>query len=580
MITNVFDFIKAEETNYKTQRVPVADGYEWNMYEHLRKCTLYRDSKYTTGADDGTRPYKNIIRRIRNLHIIAQGFDVKDIMPFVNESNNYYKSAIVRKYHPKWARKHNIDTYIDELVESYEDYGGALSKHVNKIAPEVVNLNTLAFCDQTDILSGPICIKHQYSPEQLKAFEGKWENIDEVIMLARKEKSDQADDRKIKTPGRYIEVYELDGEFPKAWLKDDNDTVSDEDEVTLTRQMHIVTYYQDEKGDKKGIRLFKGKGDKDKYKFVARDAIFGRALGFSGIEELFEAQIWTNYNMIRIQEMLDAAAKQWYQTADPTFATRNNINGADNNEVFVHAEGKPLTPVNTQIINLPAFTQAVTMWEDFAQGISSSNDALFGETPTAGTPFKLQEALIQQGSGLNEYRKGKLATHLGEIYRDWILSDLVKELNKEQEFFEELSLDEMEYFVAAIINCEFETFKKKQLLQGVLVRDEDLETAKQEFRAEFMKDNKKFIKVMKDELAEIPVDVEINIVGKQKNLALLTDKLTNVFRNVFSNPQILDDPRAAKIFNMILENSGLEQMNFQKLAPQVPQLKQLQEQVA
>src|ERR1035437_586311 len=381
--TDVFSYIKTEEAAFRTTQVPVSDGYYFSFPEHIRMSTLFRDSKFTKGNNDYSRPFRNIIRRIRNLALVAMDFDVKDIAPFVNDSEDFYKSFLVRKFHPQWARKNNLDTYIDELIESYEDYGLALSKHVNQIRPEIVPLATIAFCDQTDIMSGPICLKHQYSPSQLHEFDGKWKNIDEVITLARKEKVVGAigtsnfggigsASTTVKTPGKFIEVYELDGMFPRAWLKKDGETITEDDEKTYTQQLHIITYYKDEKGDSKGIILFQGKGDDTKYKALVRDKIFGRACGMGGIEELFHSQIWTNYDEIRIQDMLDAAAKIVHITTDDGLAARNNLNDVENNEFLKASKDSETHQLNTQPVNLMAFQNASNRWEEHAKGIGSA----------------------------------------------------------------------------------------------------------------------------------------------------------------------------------------------------------------
>jgi len=132
---NVFEYITTEESAYQTTGVPIVDGYEWKMFEHIRLSTLYKNSKFSTGADDGNRPYKNIIRPILNVAYRSEGFDVKDIEAYVNDPDNYYKSFLVRKYHDKYAREYSLDTAIDESVETYVDYGGVLAKKVEGARP-------------------------------------------------------------------------------------------------------------------------------------------------------------------------------------------------------------------------------------------------------------------------------------------------------------------------------------------------------------------------------------------------------------------------------------------------------------
>src|SRR4030042_3336953 len=151
---DIFSFIKNEESAYQTLPITVAEGYEWSMYKHIKLSLLYKVSQFETGNSDD-KPFKNIVRPILNLQYRAERFDVKDIVLFVNEAKNYYKSFLIKKYHEKWARENEIDTFIDDLVESYVDFGGTLIKDVNDVKPEVVPMQRIAFCDQTDILSGP-----------------------------------------------------------------------------------------------------------------------------------------------------------------------------------------------------------------------------------------------------------------------------------------------------------------------------------------------------------------------------------------------------------------------------------------
>lgn len=573
-LQDVYSYITSEEQTYQTTPITVNEGNEWSMYEHINLTDLYKSSKYSRGNSDD-KPFKQIIRPILNLQYRAEGFDVKDIVLFVNDRINYWKSFLVKKFHEKWARDNEVDSFIDKQVESYVDYGGALLKDVGDVKPEVVPMRRIAFCDQTDILSGPICEKHNYSPDQLKEMEEKgWgdENkgatitIDRLIELSRSQKNDRKTGKEIKTPGRYIEVYELHGMFPEWWLKED----ADYNDNKYTRQLHVVAYYKGEDDKKNGVHLYRGLEEELIYDFISRDEIYGRALGFGGAEELFESQVWTNYSAIRIKEMLDAASKIIYQTADKAFAKRNKIKNLSNQEILTHEEGKPISQINTNPVNIKLFENSIIEWEDTARKIGAANESIMGESPTAGTPFKLQELVTAESHSLHEYRKGKLATFLEKIYKKRILPKLSRQINSGDEFLAELDLDELQGITDAIVTNEANKVIKEKILNGEIVEKEEMEQFKQNVRDEFVKGgNKRFIQILKDEMKDIPIDIYVNIAGKQKNLSLMTDKLVNVFRQMLStyNPQtgtfsIFDDPRMAKIFNEIIEYSGLSPIDF------------------
>ncbi len=581
--TDIYAYVMQEETAYQLP-INVNDKWQWGMKEHVETTMLYKYSQLTGDKKKGTideKPVKNIIRPILNLQYRAEGFDVKDITLFVNSSDDYYKSFLVQKYHDRYALEHHIDTAIDESVESYIDYGGALLKKT-KDGPEVVPWQMVAFCDQTDILSGPIALKHQFSPDQLldqaelgwgEEKNGANATLEEVITLAQSSRTpDKQTGTANKTPGKYIEVYELHGTLPSRYLNPDA-----KDDERYTPQLQIVTFYTGTDGKKKGITLFRGKETTSPFKLILRDKIYGRALGFGGAEELFEAQIWTNYAKIRAKDMLDAAAKMLLITQDPTLAAKHpsGLKNLDNMEVIEEMANGNTRLLDTFPRNMQLFDNSVKEWEDHAQQMGAATDALLGEDPSSGTPFQLQNLVVQQGQGLHEYRQGKLAEFWAGVYRDWIIPDIVKELAQGQEFLSDLSLDELQQVADSLVTIEANKLIKQKIFVGQVIDPTQVETYKQQVRDQFMKGgSKRFIRILDGELKNAPMDVEVNVVGKQKQLSQMVDKLTNIMRFVFStyNPQTgsfaaLDDPRMVKTLNQILEFSGLSPIDYGSTPP-------------
>lgn len=565
MIKDIFTYITSEESSYKTNPIAVADGFEWHMPEHIRACTLYKDGKLLTGnADD--KPVKNIILPILNISYRSEGFDVKDIYPYVDDPDNYYKSFLIRKFHDRWSLEEGMDTFIDEIIESYVDYGGTLVKDVKGARPEVIPLQKIAFCDQTDILSGPFGIKHQFSIDQLMEKKGIWNSdaIDEVIEQARAEKSvSQANDQKSKTTGKYIEVYEVHGMLPDSWLSKEN--VNDEE--TYNQQIHVVSFAYDEQNAKYGINLYKGKEKSGLFKILKRDKRFGTALGRSAIEELIEPQVWINYSMIQIKKMLDKAAIMLATTSDPTVKSKNNVNDLPQGSIM---EGD-IKPFVFPSVNLQAFENSVVEWEQQARVTGSATDPQLGIDPVSGTPLGTTQIITSQGLGIHEYRRGQIASFVEEIYRDWIIPKMMIEINKGQKFLSELSLEELQEVADAVVNYHVNKNIKDKILSGKTITNDKVDTLKNFIRDDFLKNgNKKFIEIFKNEMTDTPVDVYVNVAGKQKNLSAMVDKLSNIFRYIFANPQILQDPNAAKIFNDIYEWSGFSPITIKKVNAPIP----------
>lgn len=579
--TNIFEYIQNEVVDFKAKSISLGDGqWNWNMYEHINRSFLMKHSKFTKGSNElGSRPFKNIIRPILNVGYRSEGFDVKNIESFVNDSENYHKSMIVRKFHPKWAVRNHIDKAIDESVESYVDYGGTLVKNVNSIRPEVVPLQRLAFVDQRDILSGSICEKHDYSIDQLLDMKGKWWDsaIDQAIVLSRMEKANSEGTGSERANSKSIEVFELHSTSPETWLvnEDGSHQIDQADENKYIKQINIVTYYKGTDGKKIGITLFSGKEKKQIYKFLARDEIYNRALGWGGVEELFEPQIWTNYDIIQIKEMLDVASLMILNTQDQAFAQRNKVTDMKKGEI-VYSE-QPLTQVNIQPINMQQFVNSLVQWEQSARVTGSASDPQLGLNPSSGTPLGTTQIITDQGQGMHEYRRGQVAAFWEEIYREWIIPSIVTELGRGAKFIEQLTLGELQQVTDALVTKQSNKRLKEIAFSGKTITQPEIDAFKELQRQKMMKMGvDRFFEALDGELKSIPVDVSINVASKQKDLNRDVSKMSAVFQTIISNPQgfqmAIQDPAVADLFNQMIEWSGMNQINFGGVKPPPQQL--------
>lgn len=582
--TDIFSYIKTQETAWKTDQVALTRSKSWNMYEHLERCFNVANGWFHQGQNDGLRPYNDIVTPIIDVAFRSEGFDVKDIVPYVDDVDQAYKSFIIKKYHPEWARKHLLDTFIDEVVESSIIYDLVLVKNVNDVRPEVVDLQTLAFCDQTDIMAGPICIRHQYTPAELVEKKGKWDSdkIDQAILMSLYEKkSDLANEQIIKTPSKYIEVYELRGNLPEYWLDEEGEMFK------YTPQTHIVCYYTGDDGLRNGITLYKGK-DKPLnkvFKALKIDQVRskGRACGRSVVERLFEPQVWNNYAGIKLKEMLDSAVNLLQTESQEV--TNQKLKGLTNFTVLKHEMGKPLSRVDMQLQNVPTLQGYQAKTEQDARILGSASDPALGLSPTSGTPLGTTQLITQQGLGIHGYRQGKIATFFAdELYADWILEWMIKDMNKGKKFSEDLTLKEVEEIVDQVVNNELEKKIKELMLSGIPIYAEAKLAMAEMLREDFMKGGqRRFLEALENELEDVPTKVFVNIAGKQRNMVDNANKLSNIARFITSLPPgaIQQIPGLGDLFNELIEESGYSPIDFSGITkptaqPMPPQVSPLQ----
>lgn len=576
---DLYTYVLNEEKNFRTERVPLASNWrDWNMYEHIDRSFTLKNSRFYKGAQDYKRPFNNIILPIANVNYRTEGFDLKDVQIYVDNNENYHKSFIARKFNNWWAKENHIDTAIDESVESYFDYGLALLRNVNEARPEVIQLQQIAFCDQTDIMSGPICLKHHYSVSELLDMKGRWkaDEIDRTILMAKFSKSqDQSYDEETKTPGKYIEVYDLEGMFPESWLGVEKLGEEWEDTGKYTYARFIISYYVSpiDGKSKVGVTLFKGKA-KSSYKAIKRDPIFGRACGRGGIEELFHPQIWTNYSELQIQQMLEATSKVLLLTNDKKLKNQK-FTDMKHGQTLSLEDGKDLRQLPLQPINKVAFDNYVNKWEQVARTIGSASDPQLGLNPVSGTPLGTTEIVTSQGIGIHEYRQGKISEFWVEIYRDWVLPKCVEEINKGSRWLDDLSLDELQEVAEKVSTKKTNERIKKMILEGKMMTKEEGEMMREIIKQDFMKGgSKRFLEAVKNELKDLPTDVEISIKNKQKNLAEVVSKLNSVFRTLFTPgaiQAIQQNKGLSELLNNILEASGFSPVNFANVTGTIEQ---------
>jgi len=573
---SVFSFIKNEEKNFQNKGVPIVDGWDFHMYNHIRLTTLYKYGQLDSGKTDD-KPVENIILPILRVASRLEDINVKDIQPYVDDRENHFKSFLVKKFHDRWARENDIDTLIDRIKDSWIDFGLGVVKNKGK-SPEHVPLQSLAFCDQTDILSGPICQKHQFSVSQLLEMKGRWDDdaIDHAIVQAKKEKSQQqVKAQKQSTPGKYIEVYELHGSFPEEW----NPKADNPDPEKYTSQIHVITYYKDESGREQGIPLYQGAEREDRFDVVKRDEVYGRACGYGGAEELFEQQVWHTYSRIQLKEMLDVAADMIVATNDENLAKRQKLTDRKKGELLEVEDGKNVWQVPIQPINWDVFDKWREDMRMSAQTTGSAQDPQLGAEPKSGTAWGLQRLVVKQGQQIHQYRKGLFATFLSRLYRKRFIKYMRDEINKGDTWLEELSLDEMKWLAEEVSRNDKERQKKKMILEGKSPSEAEMEEYKEMLKDKWLgSDNKKFIKTLKNEIENLPMDVKIDIDDKQKDLGAESEKIVSFMRAIVSNPEMLTVPGMDDLLNQVIEYSGLDPVDFSRIGQSIQERQAAQQQ--
>lgn len=581
MPASIHDYIVQEENRYETTEIRVGDNWMWNMRKHVQLIFHLKNGVFYTGENNWMRTFKAVMEPVLDLAYWTEDIDVKDVLFFVEGDDDRVLSMLLKKYHDQvYVREHDLDTLFDEITESDVDYGGVIVQP-GKGRPEVVPLNAVAFCDQTNITGGPIGIKLNFSPDKLRGMAsagwGKESNgatmdLDTLCTLAGYDKDVDGtlQVKKNETTGKVVEVYLVKGSLPEHYLKDNNNM---DDHYN---QVHVVAFYTDHKKNKKRVTLYRKKGKETDFLFHTSKKVHNRGLGRGIGERLLHSQIWTNLLSIYKMDVIEAAAKVIPYTDDEGFASKNNLKDVENLEIKKVAEGRSFGLIPTVgSANFQLIDSAVNELYEQAQLQGAAFDPIMGKEGNSGTTFRGQERTVAQGRGSHDRRRGQRAKFIEIIYRTFIIPDMLGEISTNKEFLAEFSLEELRWLADRLANNEInKRFKKMMIEEGKSPTDEELEVLRTEMRQTFLKKgNKHLMKLVAEDVKNKVIKVGINVAGKQKDLVNLSDKILSVFQYIFTNPagfqQSMQIPALAKAFGDILEYSGLNQSDFSSLLNQV-----------
>lgn len=564
--TDIYSLIRTYREDYKTRNIKVADGYEFNQYKKLNTVELYFNSRFETGQRDSQgieKAFYNINKSRVLVEVRATDLDTKDIQIIDPENiSNDVKGMMFTKENKLWMKKSKFGVFLNKLGFTATKYGGAVVKkteHDGLLELHVIPWRDLT-TDQTDILSGVIVERHFYTPAQLKKMEGKWENIDEAIQLARDSKAQDYEEDSVETQGDYVEVWEVHGELPDKFLYDE-----EAEETEYCRQMHVVVFgtTQSAQGnfEEQGVTLFKGKEKENPYKYFNREEVPGRALGVGVVEELEQAQIWTNKAVNEEKKVMELAGKIVFQQQGKGLV-KNILTDVDNGTV-VDNKGQQITQLSTVPSSLPQFQNLVEKWNTQAERVTSTYASVTGDNLPSGTAYRLGALQNQEANNQFEYLRENKGLFVSELYTDWIIPYHKKRLKNEHTLVSDFSVEELQ-----LIDKSFATYEANQKIKEYILNPKNIgnpltEDTIAQFQSGAMEliqktKNRRGIKVPKGYYDDAEFKLDIIVTNEQRIKAVYLETLSNILQTVATNPAILTDPTLSKIFTEIMEVAGFD----------------------
>ena len=572
LMASALDIIRKQEQNYINGTTQISEYVSFSPKDNIDKIEAYLNSKHISGETDSLgreKPFFNIVTANANVWYRATDIDRANIRIKRTKSSSHVTAIFADAKSKEWMRKANFGKFLNKWGRTLSDYGSAVSKHVEidgELISKVVPWNRL-IVDAIDFYDNPIIEKNYYTPSQLR----KNKLFDQVVVESLISDSLQAREtigkqNQDSNNAEYIEVYELHGEFEKELL-----TGKESDLDTYVQQVHICSFTcAEETGEYNDYTLYSGR-EKNPYHIAHLIEMDGRVMSIGAVEHLFEAQWMVNHNEKAIKDQLDIASKLVFQTADPNYLGRN-IADVDNGTILSHEPNSPLTQLANNSHDVVSLSNNKGEWIRNGNEITSSGDAIKGNTMPSGTAALQVQALQQEAHSLFELMTENKGIALEEIWREFVIPFLKKQLNNKDEIvaaFDDAGIKQVDtLYIPSEAARRYNRIAVEKVITALETDDMnqgpdpyDPNAGESEVANEmktlgnnrYFKPDELDEKTWKEVFVDFEWDVEVEVTNEQSDKLANLNTLTTVLTNL---AQMGDMENARMVLAKILEETG------------------------
>jgi len=560
----VFKLIENEIDDYISRKIQISEGYWFSQYDIIKRIMIFANNIYPKGKLDKQGKYKywiditspRIDSEVKNID-----FDTKDIKLYSDSEKDSGAMMILNLALKKWLRENKQASEINDSIEESSGWGNVVWKQT-KEGYEKVDLKNFYVVNQIakTLEDTPAIEKHILTQSELRKKKGIWnDNVETVIK--------ECGNKGFKTTPKgtvenketlYYEIYERNGEVSEEMLFAAQDKEGGDKDKFVLAKIVCAGLSASEKSGK--YILFAEEISKMPYKEYHRGRYNGRWFRLGLIEILFDIQTRANEISNQIARGLEWASKTIFRTQDDLLA--NNILTEMKNGDIIKS-----TDLQKIDIRMNGLDQLIADWNRLMQAadrLCNSYEVVTGESLPSGTPFRLGSMINQNATKLFTFLREKLAQSVQDIFQDWILPDLMKDLKKEDVISLTGEEDGINKFYEVLVNGWY----LKNLPSLPPHNAETAMALKQQKFQELSSGKGNFVKLEKDWLKEIKPRVSVIISGENINIAEEMESLASFI-------QLEADPiRRTALIEMAMKKKGIDVEKLPKNPPQQAQAPQ------
>ena len=422
MTKDITQFAKKFKSDYETRWMRIDGQDVFNMNDTMNLVRLYLNNKTRDGQ---MKYFFNITQQIINNAKKAEDIDTKDMIIVSDSPNYFWQSLLLRGQNRKWMKMVDFGTTLNRMTEVRNTFGGVLVKKATKKVngQNVADIQVMqwsdAYFDPNDLTSGTKMFLMDYPEYEIRP----------LLNEKQKEEWDKApeDERK---------CYMVYGYLPKEYIDDSltNDYVY---------QWHKIVQIED-----KMYAIDQSIMDRDIFRYKQYQPRYGfsnpyNIMGKGTVETALMAQMMSNLMLNKQVDILEVAGNVLLRTEQGA-----NANAMQGSTMFELQNGSQLPEGVSPVELMPA--SAFNGMTNFMQGIrqdmkdaTSSQDVVSGAMPPSGTPLGSVQIVNSEARGFYDYMREEMGLFINELYRDWILPDLGKQLKGNESVILEYNPEEL-----------------------------------------------------------------------------------------------------------------------------------------
>lgn len=582
--------IRNYKTNFLQRSVEIVPGLLFNQYETIKRVYYYQHNQFESGPydDAGNAKYFYDLMTDRNDQATKNiDIDTKDCYIKAANGSNYLLAWLLRQEFMSYAQLSGFGHKLNELADDLPDFGTVVWKKFKNNKGDIdfkeVELINIVNDPQANKLSdGMLLERHLLTQEEMR--EKKVWNQDAVERLISSGRTTiptrfmsvnasamNHPFNQIDTTTPFYEVYELWGQIPRYLLNaynsnkkgqsgqnGSNVTMSDQSKEGNNDMVYVLGQVAGiESGQYEEILFLKEVSeDKFPYKEVHYRRRKGRWIGLSNYELCFDQIEKANEITNRFFSSLRLALLHIYQTRD-SLHVKNVLTDLLDGDVIVSRS--ELTALPTEIRGLADYREELNRIEKKCDSLCNSFEVVTGEDMKSGTPFKLGQQQLASATKLFLFIRQNMGLFISDVFNDWLMPSFVLNLTTEH-ILELVGVEDMAiYYEARKRELQYDTIAKYIKKTGDFPPPEQLQLVGSLAQDQLTKMPKQIL-VEEGTYSEIEdllsCKLRVIITGENDDTRKNIETLTTTFQTIAGNQAILQDPRAMKLLNMILEESG------------------------